>query len=74
MQRSKHTNKLVHVMRGYKSRALWEAHTRYINAFSFICSQNAEMLVQKQIMYAVTMELEVVYLLQCNFFNGGRNQ
>jgi len=32
------------------------------------------MLVLKQIMYTVTMELEVVYLLQCKIFNGGRSQ
>jgi hypothetical protein len=69
MQHGKHTNKLVRVVRGYI-----HTHTKYINAHSFICSQNAEMLVLKQIMYTVTMELEVVYLLQCRIFNGGRNQ
>jgi len=32
------------------------------------------MLVLKQIMYTVTMELEVVYLLQSKIFNGRRSQ
>jgi hypothetical protein len=32
------------------------------------------MVVLKQIMYTVTIELEVVYLLQCKIFFGGRIQ
>jgi len=46
----------------------------YINAHSFICSQNAEMVVLKQIMYTESTELDVVYLLKCKIFNGGRSQ